>query len=170
MSPPIPGSLWPPDIKADVQSPRTILDLQAKALSRQTNEVLLGEVQTSYDKEKGTVFVSLDIVVPALNGLRRRLLTASHRTDMIYPVKVEAACFADGRLEVDEFGRLRAPRNEAASDNDFRDLLAKVLRSDEVKAIAVSLVARANEIQTSAERRGNGERASPPSQDPPTTP
>ena len=114
----------------------------------------MGDVQTSYDKGKGIVFISLDIVVPALDGLRRRILTASHRADMIYPALVDSPLFLreggydenDPPLSIEELDE-----GAASSDDDFLKTIAEVLTSDYVKSLAVSLVARANDAMKERE-------------------
>jgi hypothetical protein len=143
------GSLWPSDIRPNVLSPFAILEPQAKALAAITRGILVGEIKVEYGEGRKKTLLHFDILVPALDGYRRRILTASHQTDMIYPVRVDADCFRPitlHELETAVAPRRRQRENEAATDEEFRELVEKVLQSAEVKAIAVSLIARANDV------------------------
>ncbi|HEX5874707.1 MAG TPA: hypothetical protein VFY60_08660 [Pyrinomonadaceae bacterium] len=131
-------SLWSPDIKATVLSPLTILKGQAEALALQTGGILLAEVIE--EREEGSVLLFLDLVAPALNGSRHRILKVTHNEDMPYPA----------RLEAEVFRTLINSSTSAFTDEGFTDNVAKVLKSPHVLAIAQSLLARANEAITAA--------------------
>jgi hypothetical protein len=167
------NNLWLSDIRPDVLSPFAILELQAQALGPITKGLLLGEVHVSYDAGKENTYVSLDLIAPALHNYRRRILTAAYRTDMIYPVRVDADCFrpkgilafAQAAVEMMNTGvaERKKRENEAASDQEFRCLVERVLGSDQVKSLAVSLIAQSNDVlkarQKEAEKTaetGNG--------------
>src|SRR5215510_13181875 len=87
-------SLWSPDIKATVLSPLTILKGQAEALALQTGGVLLAEI-VEY-REEDNVSLSFDLVAPALQGSRHRILRVIHQEGLPYPAKVEAELFRLG--------------------------------------------------------------------------
>lgn len=126
-------SLWSPDIKATVLTPHTILKGQAEALALQTGGVLLAEITEEH--EEGKVYLSFDLVAPALQGSRHRILRVICDENMPYPVKVEAESFK--------------PAKGAYTDQTFTATIAEVLRSTQVSSVAQSLVARANEALTS---------------------
>jgi hypothetical protein len=134
-----------------VRSPASILVEQADLLARQTNGILVGEL-TSHDSEgeKGDeTGLALDIVVPALDGFRQRILVAKHAVGMPYPVRVDADVFRV-RLPPPPLRPLREaleakPPNRADSDTEFIEVVGKVLRSPHVTSVAQSLLALANE-------------------------
>lgn len=127
-------SLWSPEIKAIVLSPLTILKGQADALALQTGGVLVVEIDE--ERQEGTKTISFDVVVPALNGSRHRILKVVQSEGQEYPAFVEA--------EVFQFEP--RSRKRADSDDKFTALVAEVLRSGQVLSVAQSLVARANEV------------------------
>ena len=126
-------SLWSPDIKATVLSPLTILKGQAEALALQTGGVLLAEIME--DREGEEVLLSFDLVAPALEGSRHRILKVTHTEGLPYPVKVEA----------EVFNYNIPPWKRAFTDHEFTETVAEVLRSGTVLSVAQSLVAKANE-------------------------
>src|SRR5258708_3506634 len=91
-------SLWPSEIRPGVLSPFAILKMQAEALGTITNHILLGEVKVANDVDGKETSVSLDIVVPALENRRHRILTARHHPNLIYPAQIDADCFRPNRL------------------------------------------------------------------------
>ena len=121
-------SLWPTEIKQGILSPRDILETQAMALREQTGGLLTGEVRENQDKAEGAVYLILEIAAPKLKGVRHRVLTARHFADRIYPCHIDA----DGLRSAEV----------AHSDEEFAGLLRQVLHSGEVKALAISLIAR----------------------------
>jgi hypothetical protein len=161
-------SLWPSDIKPTILSPRTILEGQAQALTKKTNGLLVGDLRVSHDEEKNRTYLSLDVVVPALNNYRHRILTATHARETIYPTRIDADYFKPSPNEMVSSQMTpvlnalnKRPRdreeNEAASDEEFRTLVGHVLQSHLVKAALVSLIARANEILSARDRQDQGE-------------
>lgn len=127
-------SLWSPDIKGTAFSPLTILKGQVQALALQTRGVLLAEIIE--ERKDGKIFLSMDIVVPALQGSRHRILKVSHQVGLPYPAWVEAETF---RYES------ATSKKRTNSDQEFTETVAEVLKSDEVLSVAQSLVALANE-------------------------
>jgi hypothetical protein len=79
------------------------------------------------------------------------ILTASYDKNMVYPVTLDADCFRPRSLAevfaplTEMHGSPRKRANSAATDEEFSQLVDKVLHSDEVKSLAVSLIALANE-------------------------
>jgi hypothetical protein len=67
-----------------INTPKAILLEQADELTRGTNGVLVGEVNSTPQKDGGFQH-RLDVVVPSLNGYRRTLLTIRHSIEL-YPV------------------------------------------------------------------------------------
>lgn len=128
-------SLWSPKIRGTAFSPLTILKGQAEALGPQTGGVLIAEVIEERNKD-GKISLSMDLVVPALNGSRHRILKVNYQEGSPYPAWVEAETF---RYEY------ATSRKRTNSDQEFTETVAVVLRSDEVLSLAQSLVARATE-------------------------
>jgi hypothetical protein len=126
-------SLWSPEIKPIVQSPFMILQTQAEALTQITNGILQGDVTKTWNDDGSKAILSLDILVPSLGYYRHGVMTVIHHTEQIYPVEVSAACL--GQTVV-----------EAPTEEEFRKLVEKVLRSREVTSVAQSLIARVNEL------------------------
>ena len=168
------NSLWPAQIRVPVQSPWAILNGQAEALGRQTAGLLLGEIRRR-EVEEQKVALSFDIVVPALNGYRHRILTVSHDKDMLYPAVVDAELLR--RTSISGVEALRAvsetlkqfssgaepktPVNRADSDQELIEIVAKVLRSPYVISTAQSLIARASDALAAKEQQAQNLPASP---------
>ncbi|MCE9533617.1 MAG: hypothetical protein K8T89_21200 [Planctomycetes bacterium] len=120
-------SLWPPDIKPDVLSPRGILEMQALALREQTDGLLSAEVRSVFDNAEGAVYLIFDIVSSSLRGTRQRILTVRHATDRIYPCYLDA----EGLTSTES----------AHSDDEIKGIVRRALHTGDVKAIALSLLA-----------------------------
>jgi hypothetical protein len=157
-------SLWPPDIRPGIQTPFAILQQQAEALTAQTEGLLVGEVKVLYNEDRSITSVTLDIVVPSLDNYRHRVLTVTHKTKLIYPVEVDAEMFH--RTIADVMSRAVVVRGltprtpqlyEAASDGELRTLVQKVFESVEVKAAAISLIAKATEVQEQRQRHAEAQ-------------
>jgi hypothetical protein len=144
-----PRSLWPAEINPGVLSPKVILHHQAIALRDQTKGLLLGELEEG-STEDGKAVISLSIYAPALD-YRYRVLAASHSRDHVYPARLDAEIFRPTFIsQITAFSELsrdpaRRPENVADDDEEFIELVAKVLRSPRVVSIAQSLIARSNE-------------------------
>jgi hypothetical protein len=146
-------SLWPPQIRPNILSPMTILQAQAVALLQQTGGVLSADIKRREEGDK--LILTFDIVVPALDGYRHRVLVLAHGRDMAYPAVVDAEVFRPtGLASVREFieaqqapllGVTKKPVNRADSDQELVDLVGKVLQSPHVLSAAQSLIARASE-------------------------
>lgn len=117
-------SLWSADISPSVRSPREILEAQADALRQQTDNLLAAEVVIDHDRAECIVRLTLDVAVPGLEGSRYRVLAACHPADRVYPCRL-----AEG--------------DAAHTHEEFTELVRRVLNSDEIKALALSLLDRA---------------------------
>ena len=146
--------LWSDDISVDVLSPIAILRAQAVPLMQKTKGLLQAEVET-ITSESGRVQHQFDLVAPALNHFRRRILVATHQIDLVYPVVVEAECFEPvkrtGSIAANDALVFLSPNglfeNErrAATDQEFIKLVGEVFHSIEVRSLIASLIARSND-------------------------
>lgn len=134
-------SLWPPDIHPTIESPREILDGQARVLRDLTRGCLTAEVRVIHDEYEQRLTICLDMIASGGVG-RHRILTASHSTDQIYPCVVQAPAALEDPV--------------ANSDHELRELIRQVLQTSEVKALAASLIAKSR--QTAGPRMDERER------------
>lgn len=123
-------SLWPSDIQPTIESPREILEGQARVLRDLTRGILTAEVRVIHDDSEKRLTLCLDMIGPG-RGSRHRLLTASHAIDRTYPCIVQAESELSDPL--------------ANSEGELRGLIAQALQSSDVKALASSLIARARQ-------------------------
>ncbi|MGA3189411.1 MAG: hypothetical protein ABSF22_20090 [Bryobacteraceae bacterium] len=101
-----------------VRTPKTILDEQAVLLTKATEGILAGVVE---DETRSRSFrYSLNVVVPALNNYKYEILEVLHPLE-IYPVRLLCE-----RPKVDA---------TIKSEEDFEDVIAKVLSSPEVRSV-----------------------------------
>ena len=158
-------SLWPSTIRPSIKSPATILAAQAKELALQTDGALVGELKSRDSEDSKQTVHTLDVYAPALD-YRHRVLTATHAKSQIYPVLVDAEMFRPrsfaevinqaGTLS-GAFGAPPAKReNEATSDDELIELVKRVLNSPQVVAVAISLIAKAEEIIEQQKETGDG--------------
>jgi hypothetical protein len=135
--------LWPDDISTDVLTPLAIMRAQVPGLERRTKGLLEVDIN-SVEKEKVVVH-NFDLVAPALDRVRERILVVSHERNRVYPATLEAAVF---------FRNNRIDNRRAMSQEDFLKLLSEVIRSSEVRSSIESLLARSNEtnVQDSSEQ------------------
>jgi hypothetical protein len=175
MTPTIPD-LWSEDITVNVLPPVAVLRALEGLLARKTQGLLQAKLTTTATDR--LVQHQLDLVAPALNFYRERLLSATHDRDMVYPVLVTAACFAprspnpphwlapmtQAVTAVSEFlERPAANQREATTQEEFIDLVREVLHSAEVRSLIQSLIARSNEVRAAQE---GGESTRPGSTEP----
>jgi hypothetical protein len=118
-------SFWAIPDAANVRTPLSILREQAAALTEQTKGTLVGMVEARQGTGE-TLEVSLEVLVPALNDYRYRLLTYSQPVEL-YP----------GRLSV-RHDAIRLVGNEAA----FVSSIKSVLSSEKVRNILTSLLSQ----------------------------
>jgi hypothetical protein len=144
---------WP-EIDVNILTPQAILRYQASQLKKKTRGLLDAELSVTTVGSKSSL--QLDLIAPALNGYRHRVLAARFETEMVYPATVWADCYEPpaGSLVKGDYSQpqilslLRAPEpnyREASSEREFLGIVAEVLRSKEVRALIDSLIARSNE-------------------------
>lgn len=138
-------SLWSSEIRPEIQSPVSILRTQARALQRQTGGVLTGDIGSKV-MDENKVVLSFDIVVPALEQYRQRILNVGHTKDLPYPCIIDAELFRGDNNAYTNFlesGQVyTGVRNAAKNDAEFLDIIGNVLRSSHVVSVAQSLIAR----------------------------
>jgi hypothetical protein len=130
---------WP-DIDVNILTPQAILRYQASQLKKKTRGLLDAELSVTTAGNKSSL--QLDLIAPALNGYRHRVLAAHFETEMVYPAIVVADCYLEST------GSLAFPypgHREASTEREFLEIVAEVLRSKEVRALIDSLIARSNE-------------------------
>src|SRR5260221_6227988 len=144
--------LWPTAaLKTDVLTPIAILRTQATRLSQKTQGLVVSEV-TVTTGENDQVILGLEVIAPALNNYRYRLLSVQYGTGEIYPVRVSARV-----LRITETVRSLLPyqadqkiekpveQKMAHSDNEFIRIVTEVLQAPETVALLQSLIVRSNE-------------------------
>lgn len=176
-------SLWPEDIKVDLLPPGTILKVQANTLGKLTQGILDAEV-TTVTGEKDYVVHRLDLIAPALDGRRKRVLTATHRADY-YPLVLEADCFqprtpqglhAIGSIISEMATNLDALKYEWPQNHGWRPIvsnqeelykrLAEVFRSWEVRSVIESMIALSNERSQGEKPQAPGTNGTHPNPNP----
>src|SRR5947208_3134679 len=113
--------LWSDAISPDVLTPLAILRAQVPGLERRTKGLIEAEVNTVVADKKTTH--NFDLVAPALDQYRERILIVTHERERVYPATLEAAYFArkNGRSQV-----------TAMYEEDFISLIGEVLTSPDV--------------------------------------
>ncbi len=156
-------NLWPEDFKVDVQSPYSILQVQAGLLGKMTRGILQGTVETETTKER--LQNRLVVIAPAYNGYRHTLITALQHPKLPYPVEVRAEGLETRQKREDETslavalsGRYMTVYPTAYDDAQMTRLVQNALRSDSTRAIILSLIANSNELNArpSPDANGNG--------------
>lgn len=130
-------SLWSPEIKPDILSPRALLDMQAMALREQSGGLLAAEVREAHDKSEGVIYLIFDLIAQGVAGIRYRVLTARYFAERIFPCHIDAEGLRTAEV--------------ANSSDEFLELVRQVLHSGEVKALALSLIARARDDRKTGE-------------------
>jgi hypothetical protein len=102
-------------------------------MGHMTRGLIEAEVTTTSTSEGG-VEHQLDLIAPALDGYRQRILTAGHKRDLVYPVDVWWVA-----------GPGWGNNAPAYNDEEFMRVAGKALRSDYVRAMIASLIVRSNE-------------------------
>ncbi len=138
----------------------TILRAQAVALATQTGGVLLGDVRRE-EGEGNKITLAFEFLVPALDNYRRRILNVVHDKDSAYPAVVDAEIFRSSTANViktflEETAGVSEGKfaNRADSDQEFIEIIKKVIQSPPVLSSASSLIARANEILVEKKKIG----------------
>ena len=148
MPPKIPD-LWSDDISVDVLTPLAILRAQERRPGAGEQKGLL-EAEINSQERENEVVHWLDLVAPAL-GYRERILTATHHKNRVYPVTLEAICFAKNPNQF----TIPETRRSAISQQEFIGLLTEVLRSGDVRSSIQSLLARSNDAKDSSASPGS---------------
>ncbi|MGL4554106.1 MAG: hypothetical protein ACRC33_23330 [Gemmataceae bacterium] len=152
-------SLWPDDISVPVLSPLRILRTQEAALEKQTGGMLRGKLSTV--ESDGSTVYHLDVLAPALENYRARVLSAMHEQGRYYPITVTAKSFDPKVAASLRFGKGDAsmartlaplieaiggpPERVASTGQEFMELVGAALRSGEVRSLIQSLIAQINE-------------------------
>jgi hypothetical protein len=146
-------SLWPHQIRERVLSPIAILRAQGEALARQTGGILLGEIKKEVADE-AVVSLAFNIVVPALDNYRHRVVDVLYANDSPYPAIVDAevtrpdsstlirGLTESGRVSLSSF----YDNAKANNDHELIALLEKVFKSPAIVSAAQSLLARASDV------------------------
>jgi len=145
-------NLWPEQFKIDVQTPYTILRVQATFLRRVTRGILEGVVETERGQKQ--VQHRLVVVAPAVNAYRHTLIVAIHHVDLAYPTEVRAEGLAK---KVEHPSIMKLPFSDniyietvyptASNDEQMVQLVQRALQSEQTQAVILSLIARSNEAQ-----------------------
>jgi hypothetical protein len=143
-------NLWPGEFKVDVQTPYTILRIQANLLGKMTSAILVGDVETE-SVEKKTQH-RLVVVAPAYHGYRHNLVVAIHNPDLPYPAEVRSQSLhaRQGYIPIPVVTFSPDGYPIVNSDDEMRAVVAHALRSDETKALILSLIAKSNEAMSSS--------------------
>jgi hypothetical protein len=114
----MPKNLWGDLTSLEVvRTPKTVLEEQANLLTKATKGVLFGVVEdASYP---GQFQYNLDVRVPSLNNYSYTILSVSHSLDL-FPLRLRAERPATD-VKID-------------SDDQFEDLLERILSSSEVRS------------------------------------
>jgi hypothetical protein len=125
--------LWPDEIaELDVLTPAAILGIQASQLRQKTKGLVEAEVVT--ETQKDAVHYYFDLIAPALGRYRYRLLDAWHAPRQVYPVFVWT----------DQWEGPKVPE-ACASQNGLIELLGRVFKSSDTRAVISSFIAQSNE-------------------------
>lgn len=124
-------SLWViPDV-SNVRTPMTMLKEQATALSEETEGLLRGNVFTSSSAVDTELYITLSIIVPALNNYRFDVLTYNQPITM-FPGTLHSAVGNKGyRIN---------------NEQEFDARLQSILASTEVSGVVAALIAQARDL------------------------
>jgi hypothetical protein len=139
-------NLWPTNVRTEVQTPYTILRVQAELLSKVTKGILQGAVETDVVKEKTQH--QLVVVAPRYNSYRVTLLKAVHDPNLPYPTRIEAAALAKKTLsegKLPGFPQQVAEYPCAHGDEQMLNLVQEALQSEQTRAVLLSLIAMSND-------------------------
>lgn len=158
-------NLWPTEtVSVNTLSPLAILRTQAENLTNLTQGLLIGEVITDDRQEEG-VYHHFDMIAPALDGYRHRILTVKHDPSMLYPVSYSVAVRSSivappARVKMGEaisasvnLSDVLTAKNSKAigpvanTETEFIEVLRGVFNSGYVLSVINSLIARSNEAQ-----------------------
>ena len=171
-------NLWPQDVVSQTfQTPQQILAIQAEALANRMNGVVIAEVRQVdvQDEEKSESRTVLRFeVMTADKKLRIKLFEVMHRRGFAYPVVINEPTELPTYLRrkyyapsVGEFlsstasmakiiskpGSWVENENVCSTPKEFKEKLAKVLASMEVKSAVMSVLATAQQDLTVSDDR-----------------
>jgi hypothetical protein len=145
-------NLWPEHFKVDVQTPYTILRVQAGLLGKVTRGILQGDVETETSPDQ--VQHRLVVVAPAFNSYRHTLIVVRHNPNLPYPAEVRAEALGENKEKRKSSGLpTLLPEYEtvyplANSDEQMLKLVQQALQSEPTQAVVLSLIAKSNEAQS----------------------
>jgi hypothetical protein len=109
----------------------TMLKEQATALSEETSGLLRGNVSTASDIGDSQLYITLNIIVPALNNYRFEVLTYSQPITM-FPGTLHSAAGNSG--------------HRINNEQEFDSHLKSILASPEISAVVAALIAQARDL------------------------
>ena len=132
-------NLWPvKQVQVDVLTPLAILRAQANNLNQMTHGLLVGKVNTIFNARYA--LHHFDVVVPSLQSYTHRLLSVEHSRKLAYPVSIQAQYCQEPDALIKGC--------TAHSQDEFIELLGKVLELSSVISVLQSLIARSNEVSS----------------------
>lgn len=143
-------NLWPEDISVDVLSPVAALRSQAGLLREKTKGLVDAEVvdETIKVNQSEQVQLRLNLIAPMLKNARFGILTATHDSEQVYPVEVQADIFRP--TDESDVGYWSPPL--AVDESEFFQLLRKVLNSPHTKSLINSIIARSNDLKSASKQ------------------
>jgi hypothetical protein len=136
-------SFWPDAIKATIASPKSILDVQARALKMHTKGLVLGELEEYADTQRKWVHLRLNVFAPAIT-FRRRILEVQHDAKLPYPARI----ISDAIELEDAEDQRRQQSVETTSADQFANVLRGILNAPKTVVLIQALVASSNESKT----------------------
>lgn len=145
-------TLWSAkELKPKVLTPVAILRAQASQLSPMTQGILRAEVTALHGEEQD--ILGLDIIAPALDNYRYRMLSVEYTKNMYYPATVSANGLTVTEttkypyiLGGDRTTVIEVEEKVAYSDEELITILGEALQAPENVAMLQSLIARSNEV------------------------
>lgn len=137
-------NLWPSEtVSVETLSPLAILRTQAQNLTEMTQGLLEGEV-TSIDEGPDTVIHQFEVVAPALNKYRHRILSVKHNKNLVYPVYFDTPKSLASIVSTVTKG---GTTDKADTEAELIEELTGVFNSRIVLSVISSLIARINETR-----------------------
>lgn len=130
-------SFWAVPDLTNVRTPLSILREQAAALTEQTKGVLVGEVDVTRD-DNGDLRIRMDVVSPALNNYRYRILSYKQPISM-YPGTLFAEVMAVNKLQPKDAIKI------VDNESDFISDIKIVLSSEKTKEVLAALIAQSRD-------------------------
>lgn len=139
--------LWPKDLSmiSKSNSPSSILMEQAEILAQKTGDLVRAEVITpEIPIHSGFLDYNFFIVAPRLNHYRYRLFSIWYDLNL-YPVFFELDSDIDAEVRGKKRGELRAK-----SEQEYIDLLGKILNAEKTRRIIRTLVSLVEEMKATS--------------------